>query len=115
MFSIDFYTIPTDEAMLEANNKMLGVDTNIATFSQKQIANNNFATNPPYELVTRKKEIEEMMNDLTSRDERMMLANMTVVHLADTKKELDADTEILKDSARAILVDLVRFSYQADS
>lgn len=106
MFSIDFYTIPTDEAMLEANNKMLGVDTNIATFSQKQIANNNFATNPPYELVTRKKEIEEMMNDLTSRDERMMLANMTVVHLADTKKELDADTAILKDSARAILVDL---------
>ena len=46
------------------------------------------------------------MNDLTSRDERMMLANMTVVHLADTKKELDADTAILKDSARAILVDL---------
>lgn len=36
----------------------------------------------------------------------MMLANMTLVHLADTKKELDADTAILKDSARAILVDL---------
>lgn len=56
-----------------------------------------------------------MMNDLTSRDERMMLANMTVVHLADTKKELDADTAILKDTARAILVDLSTIFYQADS
>ena len=106
MFSIDFYTIPTDEAMVEASNKMLGVDTNIATFSQRQIANNNFAVSPPYELTTRKQEIQEMMNDLTSRDERMMLANMTLVHIADTKKELEADTALLRDTCRSILVDL---------
>ena len=106
MFIIDFYTIPTDEAMVEASNKMLGVDTNIATFSQRQIANNNFAVSPPYELTTRKQEIQEMMNDLTSRDERMMLANMTLVHIADTKKELEADTALLRDTCRSILVDL---------
>ena len=35
------------------------------------------------------------MTDLTYRDQQMMLSVLTIVHLADTKAELDADTDAL--------------------
>ena len=34
-----------------------------------------------------------MLNDLTSRDQRMMFGLVTMVHLADSKEQLDSDTE----------------------
>ena len=34
-----------------------------------------------------------MLIDLTSRDQRMMFGLVTMVHLADSKEQLDSDTE----------------------
>lgn len=36
--------------------------------------------------------MKEFLDDLTSRDQRMMFANLTFVHTADTKEQLDQDT-----------------------
>lgn len=41
-----------------------------------------------------------MLDDLTTRDQRMMLGTVTVVHLADSLKELDADTETIQSIAQ---------------
>ena len=40
-----------------------------------------------------KKEMKEFLDDLTTRDQRMMFAVLTLVHTADSKKQLDDDTE----------------------
>ena len=37
-----------------------------------------------------RKETKEMLEDLTSRDQRMMFGLVTLVHLADTKEQLAA-------------------------
>ena len=40
------------------------------------------------------------LDDLTTRDQRMMFAVLTMVHTADTKEQLDNDTEALLTTAR---------------
>ena len=41
-----------------------------------------------------------MLDDLTTRDQRMMFGLVTLVHLADSKEQLDSDTETLYSTAR---------------
>ena len=95
MLSIDIVPVATDEAVREVERKMLGVETNITNWQRRQNANNNFSAMVPYDMELQRKETKEYMDDLTGRDQRMMLAVLTLIHLADTKEQLDADTEAL--------------------
>ena len=53
-----------------------------------------------------------MLDDLTTRDQRMLFAVVTLVHLADSKEELDSDTETLQSIARKHLCQLAKLSFQ---
>ena len=50
MYSMDIISIPTDEAVTETENRLLGIATNIANYSRKQAANNNFAGSIPCDI-----------------------------------------------------------------
>ncbi len=60
----------------------------------------NFSAQLPYDLEQQRKEMKEFLDDLTTRDQRMMFAVLTMVHTADTKEQLDNDTEALLTTAR---------------
>ena len=106
MYSMDVITVPTDEAVREVENRLLGVETNITNWQRRQNANNNFSAAIPYDMEAQRKESKEFLDDLTVRDQRMMLGCMTIVHLADSKEELDNDTEILMSIARKYMCEL---------
>lgn len=106
MYSMDIISIPTDEAVKEMENKLLGVNTNITNWQRRQVANNNFSAVIPYDMELQRNECKEFLDDLIVRDQKMMLCNITIVHLADTKEELDNDTETLKAVARKYMCEL---------
>ncbi|MBR4020115.1 MAG: TraE family protein, partial [Firmicutes bacterium] len=112
MLSIDVIPIPTDEAVREVENRMLGVETNAANWQRRQNANNNFTAVLPYDMELQRKETKEFLEDLTTRDQRMMFAVLTVVHMADSKKQLDEDTEAIKTTARKKLCQLSVLKWQ---
>lgn len=112
MMSIDVIPIPTDEAVKEVENRLLGVETNITNWQRKQNSNNNFSAVVPYDLEQQRKESKEFLDDLTTRDQRMMFANLTMVITADTKEQLDADTETVLLTARKHLCQIVPLKYQ---
>ena len=93
MLSIDVVPIPTDEAVKEVEQRLLGVETNITNWQRRQNMNNNFSAVIPYDMEQQRKETKEFLDDLTTRDQRMMFAVLTLVHTADSKKQLDNDTE----------------------
>ena len=95
MLSIDIIPIPTDEAVKEAESRLLGVETNITNWQRRQNANNNFSAVVPYDMEQQRNEMKEFLDDLTTRDQRMMFTVLTLVHTADTKEQLDMDTEAL--------------------
>ena len=112
MFSIDVIPIPTDEAVREVENRLLGVETNITNWQRRQNSNNNFSAVVPYDMELQRKESKEFLDDLTTRDQRMMFATITMVHMADTKEQLDSDTEELQSIARKHLCQLAVLKFQ---
>ena len=112
MLSIDIVPVPTDEAVKEVEQRLLGVETNITNWQRKQNMNNNFSAVIPYDMEQQRKESKEFLDDLTTRDQRMMFAVITIVHTADSKKELDEDTEAIMTTARKHLCQLGVLRYQ---
>jgi len=112
ILSIDIIPIPTDEAVREVEKRVLGVETNITNWQRRQNTNNNFSAVIPYDMELQRKESKEFLDDLTSRDQRMMFAVMTIVLTADTKEQLDSDTETLFSIGRQNLCQFAILKHQ---
>ncbi len=112
MMSIDVLPIPLDEAIREVENRRLGVESNITNWQRRQNDKNNFSAVIPYDLELQRKESKEFLEDLTTRDQRMFLSTLTFVHTANSKKELDNDTEALLATARKHLCQLAVLKWQ---
>lgn len=112
MLSIDILPVPTDEAVKEIQNKLLGIETNVTNWQRRQNENNNFSAVVPYDMELQRAETKEMLNDLTARDQRMMFGILTLVHMADSREQLDSDTETLKAIARKQLCQLSTLRWQ---
>ncbi len=112
MLSIDILPVPTDEAVREIQNRLLGVETNVTNWQRRQNANNNFSAIVPYDMELQRKETKEMLDDLTTRDQRMMFGILTMVHMADSKKQLDSDTESILSVARKHLCQMAVLKWQ---
>lgn len=112
LLSIDIIPIPTDEAVREVESRLLGVETNITNWQRRQNQSNNFSAVVPYDMEQQRKESKEFLDDLTTRDQRMMFAVLTMVHLADSKEQLDSDTETLLTTARKHLCQFSALTFQ---
>lgn len=112
MMSIDVIPVPMDEAVREVENRRLGVETNITNWQRRQNSNNNFSAVIPYDLEQQRIESKEFLDDLTTRDQRMFLSVLTMVHTADSKEQLDNDTESLLTTARKHLCQFSILKYQ---
>lgn len=112
MLSIDILPVPTDEAVREVESRLLGVETNITNWQRKQNQNNNFSAVVPYDMELQRKESKEFLDDLTTRDQRMMFAVITMVITADTKEQLEADTETILSTARKHMCQMATLKYQ---
>lgn len=112
MLSIDCNPIPMDKAIRQGENKLLAVETNISNWQRKQNQNSNFQATVPYDMERQREESREFLNDLVARDQRMIPALITIVHSADSKEQLDADTESIMQCARKHLCSLSILRWQ---
>lgn len=112
MLSVDIIPIPTDEAVKEAENRRLGVETNITNWQRKQNANNNWSSIIPYDMEQQRNDSKEFLDDLTLRDQRMFLVVITAIITDDTKEKLESDTEAIKQIASKNLCQLGILKYQ---
>ena len=112
MLSIDVLPVPTDEAVREIQNRMLGIETNAANWQRRQNDTNNFSAVLPYDMEQQRRETREMLEDLTNRDQRMMFGLVTLVHLAESKEQLDSDTESIVSTARRHLCQMSTLRWQ---
>ena len=114
MLSIDILPIPTDEAVREIQSRIMGIETDITRWQQRQNDKNNFTATVPYDLEQLRGEAKEFLADLTERDQRMMFAVVTLVHIADSLEQLDADTDALLSIGREHLCQFSVLRYQQE-
>jgi len=112
MLSIDILPVPTEEAVREVENRLLGVETNITNWQRRQNKNNTFSAIVPYDMELQRKESKEFLDDLTTRDQRMMLGVITMVITADSLEELEQDTESVLTTAQKHMCQVAVLKYQ---
>ena len=112
MLSIDAEPIPQEKAVRQGENKLLAVETNISNWQRKQNQNNNYSATVPYEMERQRDESRDFLNDLVERDMRMIPTLITIVHTADSKAQLDTDTESIQQCARKHLCSLAILRWQ---
>ena len=86
--------------------------TDRTNWQRRQNQNNNFSAVVPYDMELQRKESKEFLDDLTTRDQRMMFAVLTMVLTADSKKQLDADTETILSVARKNMCQMAVLKFQ---
>lgn len=94
--SIDVVPIPKDLTTKTLQKKYLGIESDIIKQQRVRNKNNDFATEISYAKRTEKKEIEEIMDDVRENDQCLFYVAVTIVLMADSKKELDSICETVK-------------------
>ena len=112
VLSLDILPVPTEEAVREVENRLLGVETNITNWQRQQNNNNNFSAVIPYDMELQRKEAKEFLDDLTTRDQRMMHGILTMVLTAGSKEQLDSDTEAIRSIAGKNMCQLATLTFQ---
>lgn len=95
MFSFNFSPMSNEEAIRLVTRKLLMVNTNLAAWQRRQNNNLNFSASTPYHLEEQLQELKDLMKDLSARDQRLLTGCISIVHMADTKEQLDSDSETL--------------------
>ena len=98
LLSIDILPIPTEEAVREVQSRILGVETDITRWQQRQNRQNNFTATVPYDLEQMRTESKDLLEDLT----------------ADSLEQLDADTQTLQSIAQEKLCGFSILRYQQE-
>lgn len=112
MLTIDMNPVPTDEAVKRSTMQLDKVEANVLRYNQRQQANSNFSGALPHDMEIQRKEAREFLEDLTTRDQRMLMCCMTLVHMADSREEMERDTESLFSIARNHLCQMSTLRYQ---
>lgn len=100
MISIDASPIPKEKAIKQSKDRLFAVETNITNWQKKQNQNNNYSASVPFEMEQQREESRDFLNDLVARDMRMIPSLITVVHTADSKEQLDTDTDRIQQYAK---------------
>lgn len=112
MLSIDVIPIPMDEAVKEAENRRLGIETNITNWQRKQNANNNFSAIIPYDMEQQRNESKEFLDDLITRDQRMFLSVLTMAITEESLEKLKVLTDTIEQIAGKNLCQMGTLRYQ---
>ena len=100
LVSIDVVPVPNGTALRTVRNKSLGVDTNIARWSRRQIDNGNITATTPYELEKQREEVSATLDAMERQDQRLFMMEILFVQIADSLEQLEIDTQAL--TARAL-------------
>ena len=76
------------------NRLEMRVESDITRWQQRQNNNNNFSAEIPYEFKQRREVVQDYKDETTQNDQRFMMTTTTIVHMADTLEQLNADTEL---------------------
>lgn len=114
VLSIDITPVHPQEAVKMLNRLDMRVESDITRWQQRQNNNNNFSAEIPYQFKQMREVVENYKDETTQNDQRIMMTTTTVVHMADTMEQLNADTETLKTTASGYGCELAALKWQQD-
>ena len=94
--SIDVVPVPKDLTTKTLQKKYLGIESDIIKQQRVRNKNNDFSSEISYAKRTEKKEIEAIMDDVRENDQCLFYVGVTIILMADSKKDLESITETVE-------------------
>ena len=105
--SVIYRSLAQGEALKTVKNKTVDINQNVVEQQKKASKNGYSADLISPEIRNSQKEVEQILEDLTQDNQKLFMTTITMTVFADTKEQLDKNTEIIKSTAE-------RFVCQAD-
>lgn len=104
--SIQYTSVPAEKALKIVRNQMVNINANMIE-RQKKASKSGYGIDliSP-ELQKAQEDANELLQDLTSKNQKMFLINLVIVHFADSLEALNSDTETIQTVARRSLCEI---------
>ncbi len=113
--SLIFEPVETDRALKLARSQIININTSMVD-KQKQASKSGYSTEliSP-DLKDAAEEANALLKDLTGKNQKLFMMTLVIVHFADTKEQLDADTASIKAIGRRQVLDIKPLSWQQEN
>ena len=101
MVSIDVVPVPKDLTTKVLQKKYLGIESDILKQQRVRNRNNDFSSEISYGKRREKSEIEGILNDVNENDQCLFYVGVTILLMAENKKELDSITETVQSIGKS--------------
>lgn len=112
VLSIDMLPIPPAEAIKEAESRVMRVESNVNRWQRRKNESENYSAEIPYPLEKQREESKKFLDDLMSKDQRMILTTITIAITAKSKEDLDRITDQVCSEANKNSCRLAVLSFQ---
>lgn len=102
MLSIHIEPIEQEAAIRMVQKQIRGMETDKIKYQKRSTKDGYFDAFIPMELTFSLDEAKELLDSLMNKNERMFLVNVTIMHSADSKEQLDEDSKNIAGSASLI-------------
>lgn len=101
--SINIKAVEPSKAIRIVRKQITGMEGDKMNAEKKAIKNGYSTDIIPHTIKHSLSEAEELLDDLISKNQKMFLVNIVIIHTADSYRQLNIDTDTLKSVARKFL------------
>lgn len=113
--SINLASVAPDKAVKIVKRQMVNINANMQE-AQKQASKSGYSIDLiSSDLKQAQEEANDLLQDLTGRNQKMFLMTFTVMIISDSFDQLDTDTEIIQSIGRKHLCNIKKLNYQQES
>lgn len=112
--TINIRSVAPDEALKRVKRQITGMEQDKIEQQKKASKSGYDPEMINHELRLSLREAEELLDDLQSKNQKMFLVNIIIVHLADTIEELEQNTDAINSVARKHLCQTAVLNYQQE-
>lgn len=112
--SIHFESVRQDKATKILRNQMVNIDANVIEAQKRAIKSGYSPDLIPHEVKKAQEQANKIMEDITSRNQKLLLVSIMLTVYGDSIDELNKNTESLKTTAAKYLCSLKKLTYQQE-
>lgn len=115
LVSIHYNPLDQEKAAKLVRRQLTNINANIVEAQQRAAKGRYSYDLLPPELKSAKDSAEELMSDVTKRDQKMFFTTLVVTHFAATKEKLDEDTKLITSTSNNALCSMKKLFFQQET
>lgn len=112
--SIHFESIRQDKTLKLLRNQMVNIDASVIDAQKRAVKSGYSPDLISHDLKKAQEQANKIMDDVTSRNQKMFLVSLLLTVYGDTLDELNKNTDSLKTTASKYLCSLRKLTYQQE-